>query len=193
MLPSKKYQKIISKAYESFKKEPTIDWDYPEYGGNLSSSEIDYLSPEHVDAIQNAIATVASKNKMVSETQFQKLVSEKYQVITPVQFSALDKQVNAKGFYIEWFGDYHDIEDRVRDHVHYTKAGLKVKGEELNPEDFKLNYTGPKGGLTYPGLFWIEGQKPNKKELQKEFLDSAKEKGFSSVVPAKKNKYAPLI
>ena len=80
------YLSIASKAHEAFQKQPNLDWDFPAYGGNLSQKEIDALSIEHVDAIQQAIGAAQERAQHGQKTTlscFKNDVKEAYETITP--------------------------------------------------------------------------------------------------------------
>lgn len=86
MKPSASFNIVINKAHQAFKQSPDADWDYPNYGSNLTATEIASLSCEHVDAIQHTISMAqsrASQGKRVPLTWFEKTVTEQYETITP--------------------------------------------------------------------------------------------------------------
>jgi hypothetical protein len=80
------YSSVIAKAYEAWSNDPQIQWEFPEYGGNLSKADIKRLSSEHVDAIEFGIEQAKQERdagKRVTSARFKSLVAEQYATITP--------------------------------------------------------------------------------------------------------------
>ena len=185
MQPSAKYLAIIEKAFAVLKPETLSEdwsWDYPDYGGNLTPSQIQSLTPEQVDAIQwgasRYLALRQAAGKPITKEGFIKSVSEQYALITPPQFSALDKKILKNNFYIEWFKDYHEIKERVQRHQQESKNNVRAAGRELSCDEFGLEYKGRKGMLMYPGVFWVRGHRPTDAQIKSELIKQAPEFGF---------------
>ncbi len=65
---------------------------------------------------------------------------------------------------ILWFRDYHEIDD----YIDFLKGllGSSIRGVELDFEE-ELSHLGIERGCYYPGLFWVKGHKPKKKDYDK--------------------------
>ena len=82
-----------------------------------------------------------------------------------------------RGYFVRFFDDYHDIDGFI-DASKQNPFG-KLKGEGIYPYKLGFDYNSHEGGLTYPGIFWLEkGEKPTNDQIVDAFKEKAAQAGY---------------